>query len=49
MKVNPAVANRGGAYLFDSHIKDIEFELEVEFTLQSELDKARGFMILLTQ
>ena len=49
VKVNPAVADRGGAYIFDSHIKDKEFEIEVEFTLQSELDKSRGFMIMLTQ
>ena len=49
VKVNPAVADRGGAYLFDSHIRDKEFEIEVEFTIQSELDQSRGFMILLTQ
>ena len=49
VKVNPAVANRGGAYVFDSTISDKDFEIEVEFTIQSPLDQARGFMLLLTQ
>ena len=49
VKVNPAVPDRGGAYVFDSHIGDKEFEVEVEFTIQSDLIKSRGFMILLTQ
>jgi len=49
VKVNPAVRGKGGAYVFDAHIKDKEFELELEFTIQSDLDRARGFMILLTQ
>ena len=33
VKVNPAVENKGGAYVFDSHIRDKEFEVEVEFTI----------------
>jgi len=33
VKVNPDVANRGGAYLFDSKIQDKEFEIELEFTI----------------
>lgn len=49
VKVNPAVADRGGAYLFDGTISDKEFEIEVEFTIQSDINQARGFMILLTQ
>ena len=48
VKVNPAVADRAGAYVFDSHITEKEFEIEVEFTIQSDLSKSRGFMILLT-
>ena len=38
VKVNPDVANRGGAYLFDSTISDKDFEIEVEFSIQSPLD-----------
>lgn len=48
VKVNPDVANRGGAYVFDSTISDKDFEIEIEFSIQSPLDQARGFMILLT-
>ena len=49
VKVNPAVADKGGAYLFDSTIRDKEFEIEVEFTIRSDINESRGFMILLTQ
>jgi len=49
VKINPPVADRGGAYTFDGKIADKDFEVDVEFTIQSELDSARGFMILLTQ
>ena len=49
VKLNPDVEGRGGAYVFDSHIEDKEFEIQLEFTIRSDLDKARGFMTLLTQ
>ena len=49
VKVNPAVGDRGGAYVLDELIRDKDFEVEVEFTLQGDLDSSRGFMILLTQ
>ena len=48
VKVCPAVPDRGGAYSLDAEIKDKEFEVDLEFTIQSELDEARGFMVLLT-
>ena len=43
------MSERAGAYVFDSVLRDKEFEVELEFTVQSELDKANGFMTLLTQ
>ena len=49
VKLNPDVENRGGAYVFNEHIEDKEFEIQVEFTMRSDLEKARGFMTLLTQ
>ena len=48
VKLNPDVENRGGAYVFNEHIEDREFEIQVEFTMRSDLEKARGFMTLLT-
>lgn len=49
VKLNPAVPNRGGAYVFDKQITDKDFEIEMEFTLQSQINLSRGFMLLLTQ
>ena len=49
VKVNPAVADRAGAYIFDVKLSDKDFVVDVEFTIQSQLSSARGFMILLTQ
>ena len=47
--LNPAVADRGGAFALDPAIKDKNFEIELEYTVLSDLDLARGFMVLLTQ
>jgi len=49
VKVCPAVADRGGAYVLDKEITAKEFEVDLEFTIRSSLDQARGFMVLLTQ
>lgn len=49
VKLNPAVADRAGAYKFDTKLADKDFEIDLEFTVKSELDEARGFMVLLTQ
>ena len=49
VKLSPAVAKRGGAYLLDTTINDKEFEIDIEFTIRSDLDQSLGFMALLTQ
>lgn len=49
IKLNPRVANRGGAIVLDTPIRDKTFTAQLEFTMQSDLDQARGLMILLTQ
>jgi len=49
VKLNPAVADRAGAYKFDTKLADKDFEVDLEFTVRSDLDSARGFMVLLTQ
>ena len=48
VKLNPAVRDRYGAYVFDSKITDENFEIELEFTIASDLNKSRGFMMMLT-
>ena len=49
VKLIPAVPSRGGAYIFDKKIEDKDFEIEMEFTMQSDLHESRGFMVFLTQ
>ena len=49
VKLNPAVADRYGAYVFDGKLKDDVFEIELEFTVASELNSSRGFMVMLSQ
>ena len=49
VKLNPAVDNRYGAYVFDGKLKDEVFEIEMEFTVASELNRSRGFMMILSQ
>ena len=34
--------------MFDKSIKDEAFEVEMEFTIQRNLNKVRGFMMMLT-
>ena len=43
------VDNRGGMYTFESVVSQKQAEITVEFTIQNELDTARGFMTVLTQ
>ena len=49
IKLNPAVANSGGAYVLNTDIQTREVEVDIEFTVQSELETSRGFMALFTQ
>ena len=49
IKLNPKVAEAGGAYALMTKILQKEVEFDIEFTIQSELFRARGFTALFTQ
>ena len=49
VKLVSDVDNRGGMYTFESVISQKQAEITIEFTIQNELDTARGFMTVLTQ
>jgi hypothetical protein len=43
VKLNSEVNRKGGAYVLDAPITFPEIEVEVDFTINSDIDKARGF------
>ena len=49
IKLNPAVPSAGGAYALMTKIVQKEVEFDIEFTIQSDLYKSRGFSALFTQ
>ena len=49
MKLNSKISNRGGGYTLDKPVKSDNFEVDIEFTIQSDLERSRGFEILLTE
>ena len=49
IKLNPSVPEAGGAYALMTKILQKEVEFDIEFTIQSDLYKSRGFTALFTQ
>ena len=49
VKLNNKIPSRGGAYTLDRPVKSDNFEVDIEFTIMSDLEKARGFEIFLTE
>ena len=47
--MNPKVVEAGGAYALMTKIIQKEVEFDIEFTIQSDLFRARGFSALFTQ
>ena len=48
VKLLPLVENAGGAYVLAPEISSNSVEFDIEFTINSELMKSRGFMALMT-
>ena len=38
VKLNPMVAERAGAYKFDTKLTDKDFEVDLEFTVRNDID-----------
>jgi hypothetical protein len=49
VKLNSIVPGRGGAYVLDRQIKWKNFQIDVDFNIDSNLAEARGFEMLLTE
>ena len=49
VKLNTEVALKGGAYVLDRPITFPEIEVDIEFSINTDLDKARGFQAILSR
>lgn len=47
VKLNSVVAGRGGAYVLDRAITLTDFEIMTEFQINTPVDQARGFQLIL--
>jgi hypothetical protein len=48
VKLNSEVSMKGGAYVLDAPITFPEIEIDIDFTINTDLDTARGFQVILS-